>query len=112
MDNQPFSNKTTRKLKGKLKNNADHSSSIKLLSMYCTNHRVVNMKYFSNARLTDTYYLPKWGLYGSVARIYLGVSSSSKRCVTEPGQFCRSIGCVSFSIPSNRLAILSFLKKM
>lgn len=70
------------------------------------------MKQFSSAGPSDLCYSPKWGLYGSVARIYLGVSSSSKRWVTDPGQFCRSIGCVSFSIPSKRLAILSFLKNM
>lgn len=52
---------------------------------------------------------PIWGLAGSVARIYLGVSSSSSRCVTNPVQLCKRMGWVSVSIPSKRLAILSFL---
>lgn len=60
---------------------------------------------------TRIYLLPKWGVYGSDARMYLGVSSSSKRWVTSPGQFCKRMGWASFSIPSKRLAILSFLRK-
>jgi len=43
MDNQPFSNMTTGELNSKLKN-LDHSSSMKLFLMYCTNDRAVNMK--------------------------------------------------------------------
>lgn len=54
---------------------------------------------------------PMWGLAGSVARMYLGVSSSSSRWVTSPVQLCKRMGWVSVSIPSKRLAILSFLCK-
>lgn len=52
---------------------------------------------------------PMCGLAGSVARMYLGVSSSRSRCVTKPAQLCRRMGWVSVSMPSKRLAILSFL---
>ena len=54
---------------------------------------------------------PMCGLAGSVARVYLGVSSSSRRWVTKPVQLCKRMGCVSVSIPSKRRAILSFLHK-
>lgn len=58
---------------------------------------------------TTTAHSPVWGLAGSVARMYLGVSSSSRRWVTSPVQLCNRMGWGSFSIPSKRLAILSFL---